>query len=139
MRNDTKEFLKIVAENPDLPIFGMVDSDVVCDDGGRWLASFGKACVGEIATYNERFFDDDREGFKEEYYDVHDEELCERFQYDPSISEYAVKQGYCSAEQLAVNNEHEKALDKYLDEVAEKYFIKAILVYVNTPDELIRE
>lgn len=24
-----KEFLKLVAENPDLPIFGFVDSDVV--------------------------------------------------------------------------------------------------------------
>ena len=41
MKNEqTKELLKIVAENPDLPIVCMVDSDIVCEDNGRWLASF---------------------------------------------------------------------------------------------------
>jgi hypothetical protein len=36
------ELLRIVAENPDLPIVAMVDSDIVCEDYGRWLASLGK-------------------------------------------------------------------------------------------------
>ena len=131
-----KEFLKLVAENPDLPIFGFVDSDVVADDGGRWLSSFGHAYVGEIAVYGERYFDD-RESFKEEYYDDQAEELCERFGYDPCIHDYARQRGECTAEQVAANEEAEKALDKYLDGIADKYFRKAILVNVNTPDELI--
>lgn len=139
MSNTTKEFLKIVAENPDLPIFASVDSDVVCEDCGRWLGSFGHAHVSDIAVYNERFFEDDREGFKEEYYDDHDEELCERFGYDPCICRYAQEQGRCTAEQVEANQAAEQAMDKYLDEIAEKYFTKAILVNVNTPDELIRD
>lgn len=130
-----KEFLKLVAENPDLPIFGFVDSDVVADDSGRWLASFGKAYVGEIAATEERFFDD-RESFKEDYYDSHDEELDERFHYSTWINEFTLEQGKCTAEQFAANKEAQKALDKYLDEVADKYFVKAILVNINTPDEL---
>lgn len=136
--NSTKNFLKIVAENPDLPIFASVDSDVVCEDGGQWLGSFGYAYVSDIAVYEDRFFDDDREAFKEAYYDDHDEELCERFGYDPCICHYAQKQGHCTAEQVKANEAAEQAMDKYLDEVTEKYFIKAIIVYVGTPDELIR-
>lgn len=132
----TKEFLKLVAENPDLPIYGFVDSDVVADDGGRWLASFGHAYVGEIAATEEQFFDD-RESFKEDYYDRHDEELTERFNYHPWINKFALEQGKCTAEQVTANEEAEKALDKYLDGVADKYFRKAILVNVNTPDDLI--
>lgn len=138
MSKYNKEFLKIVAENPDLPIYGYVDSDVVADDGGRWLSSFGTAHVGEIAIYGEQFFDD-RESFKEEYYDDHDEELCERFGFDPCICDYARQQGRCTAEQVAANNEAEAAMDKYLDEIAAGYFVKAILVNINTPDDLIRE
>lgn len=137
MKNDAREFLKLVAENPDLPIYGLVNGEVVGDDGGYWLGSFGSAHVGEIAAYNDRFFDDDREGFKEEYCYTHEDELYERFQYAPYINEYALKQGRCTAAQLAINNENEKALEKYLDEVAEKYFVKAIVVYIGTPDELI--
>lgn len=138
MSKYTKEFLKIVAENPDLPIYGFVDSDVVADDGGRWLSSFGCAYVGEIAVYGERYFDD-RESFKEEYYDDHDDELCERFGYDPRICNYACQHGRCTAEQVAANNEAGQAMDKYLDEIAAGYFVKAILVNINTPDDLIRE
>lgn len=136
MKNTTKDFLQIVAENPGLPIYGFVDSDVVADDGGRWLASFGSAYVGDIAYYGEQFYED-REGFKEEYYDDHSDEFCERFQFYPWINEYARSQGQCTAEQVAANKEAEKAMDKYLDGIADKYFRKAILVNVNTPDDLI--
>lgn len=138
MKNEKKDLLQIVAENPGLPIYGFVDSDVVADDGGRWLASFGSAYVGEIATYGERFYED-REGFKEEYYDDQSAELCERFGYDPCICDYARQQGRCTAEQVAANKEAEQAMDKYLDGIADGYFVKAILVNVNTPDDLIRE
>ena len=131
-----KEFSKLVAENPDMPIYGFVDRDVVAYDGGRWLASFGSAYVGEIAIYDGRFYED-RYGFKEEYYYDHSEELCERFGYDPRIRDYVRQQGRCTAEQVASNEEAEQAMDKYLDGIADKYFRKAILVNVNTPDDMI--
>lgn len=127
------ELLRIVAENPDLPIVAMVDSDVVCEDCGRWLASFGRVEVGEYAVYNEEYFDD-RESFKENYYDRNDDELCEKFNYHPWINDYTVNQGRFTAEQLSANKEAEKALEEYLDEIAEKHFKKAIIVNVDLPD-----
>ena len=134
----TQELVRLAAENPDLPVCAMVESDVVCDDSGWWMASFGQVSVGEVAAYNERFYDD-RESFKEAYYDDHDEELCEKFQYDPQADAYYLSRGLCTAEQVAINNEREMAMDKYLDEIADKYFTKAIIVYVGTPDEFIKE
>lgn len=122
MKNETtKEFLKIVAENPDLPIVCMVDCDVVYEDYGRWLASFGAVYVGEYALYDDRYYDE-RDEFKEAYYDNNDEELCEMF-------------GYCPWEkQNEANSKAEQALEKHLDEVAEKHFIKAIIVNIDLPD-----
>lgn len=127
------ELLRIVAENPDLPIIAMVDSDVVCDDCGRWLGSFGIAYAGEYAVYNERWYDD-RESFKEDYYCHNDDELDEKFRFNPCITDYSVKCGKYTADQLSANNEADKALEKHLDEIAEKYFKKAIIVNVDLPD-----
>lgn len=45
------EFLKLVKENPDLPIVAMVDNEVCGgDDYGWWLGSFGRAEVTEYTT-----------------------------------------------------------------------------------------
>ena len=133
---DHKEFLKIVAENPDLPIVCMVDSDIVCDDSfGRWMGEFGAAYVGEYAIIDddEGMIFDDREEFKERFYDSHDDELCEQFNFDPRINTYALEKGICTEEQLAANDDAEKALDAYLDKTAEEYFIKAIIVNIDCP------
>lgn len=37
----TEELLKLIKENPDLPIVPMVDSEVVQDDFGYWLGAWG--------------------------------------------------------------------------------------------------
>lgn len=125
-----QELLKLVAENPDLPIIAFVDWEVVGDDSGMWLGYFSCVEVGEYALYDERYFDD-REDFKERYYDDNDEELCERFGYCPYVSEYSVEKGLHTAKQYEANEKAEEALDKYLDEVAEKAFVKAIIVYID--------
>lgn len=129
-RNET--LLRLVAENPDLPIVAMVDSDIVCEDCGRWLGSFGCCQVGEYAIYNDRYFDE-REGFKEEYYDCHDEELCARFGYDPCICLYAVERGRCTREEYEANRAAEQRMDEYLNKIAEECFVKAIIVNVDLP------
>lgn len=48
MNNNITELLRLVKENPDLPILPMVDGEIVCgDEYGRWVGSFGKCRVDE--------------------------------------------------------------------------------------------
>lgn len=120
MNDNIKTLLELINENPELPVICMVDSDVVADDYGRWMAQIGWSRIGEYALYNERYYDD-REAFTEDYYDHNDEILDERFGYNPHIKD---------------NNEAEARLDKYLEEVADRAFKKAIIVYIDTPDDV---
>jgi len=113
--SNAKELLKLVAENPDLPIVPMVDYEIVGDGCGRWLGSFGSVYVGEYTIFNDRYYDE-REDFKEHFFDYCYDELSERFNYDPC------------------DNTENKELEKYLDETADKYFIKAIIVNIDLPD-----
>lgn len=57
------EIIKLIEENPDLPVVPMVDSEVVADDYGYWQGKWGKCEVTEY--YNGRayihFRDDDEE------------------------------------------------------------------------------
>ena len=129
---NTETLLRVVAENPTLPIIAMVDSDVVCEDYGRWLASIGSISVGEYACYNERYYDD-REVFKEEYYQQNDDALCEKFGYEPWRNVYALKRGEITREQYDENKDSEAAMDRYLDEIAERAFSKAIIINIDTP------
>lgn len=108
------ELLRLVAENPSLPVVPMVYSEVVQDDGySSWIGAFGDARVGEyvlIEMYGEnRYFERDGQDEIEEYFvDKYcDEAECE---YNPQLSEIA----------------HEKA-----EALPWK---KAILVYVGLPE-----
>lgn len=104
--NKSKELLKLVAENPELPVVPMVDSDIVCDDGGYWLGSFGCSEVGEYALFDDRYFTD-REELEERYADY----ICDDY---PDMSD-----------------------EEFFAMVKEKtkdWWIKAILVYIETPD-----
>ena len=130
----TEKFIQLVKENPELPIVPMVDSDVVCDDYGYWVGSFGRCSVGEYALFYERYFDD-REDFKEFYYDYHDDELCERFGYNPMINQFTVAQNKYTDLDFEINSFNEKRLKEYLDKVADEYFTKAIIVYIGLPKE----
>ena len=53
MNNNIKILLDLIKENPELPIICMVDSDIIGDDYGRWMAQIGWSEVGEFASYNE--------------------------------------------------------------------------------------
>ena len=55
MNNNTKELLKLIKENPDLPVIPMVDSECVADDySAYWLGSWGRAEVTEYYMGQER-------------------------------------------------------------------------------------
>ena len=80
------EFLKLVAENPELKIIAWVDSDVVADCCGRWCGSFGEAHIQEytqVEMYNDWLdfvYKDDTEDLENFLYDtteMSDEEIAE--------------------------------------------------------------
>lgn len=125
----SEAFLKLIKKNPTLPIVPMVDSDIVCDGDGWWMGAWGNAYVGEYACYDDRFFED-REDFKEKYYDNNCDELCEMFDYEPFMT---ASKGY-TKEQFEANKENEKRLEEHLDKIAEEHFIKAIIVYIELPE-----
>jgi hypothetical protein len=137
MENENvKNLLELVVENPDLPIVCMVESEIVYDfDYSRWLAQIGYCVVGEFASYKDRFYCD-REEFKEEYYDRNDEILCERFGYDPWKSPCTGARGKYSDQEIEKNSAAEKKLDAYLDEIAERSFVRCIIVNIDLPDDI---
>lgn len=135
MSENTQNFLKLVKESPDLPIVPMVHYEVIGgDDYSYWLGSFGKAVIGEYAIYNDRYFDD-RDSFMGEFYDGLADELNKKFSYNPRVGIHQLTQGLISEEEYEENRKNEALLDKYLEEVADRAFTKAIMVYINSSEE----
>lgn len=118
MNDKTQLLIQLIKENPDLPIVPMVDYEVVPEDGGRWMGSFGYCCVDEYTCFNDRFYND-RDSFEEDYYDRNQEDLNEMFGYNP----------------LNIDEDAAKQLDEYLHEVSDKYFKRAIIVNIDLPEE----
>lgn len=130
----TAKLLKLASENPELPIIFEVDNEVVPNDEYGWyLGSMSRCRVGEYAILNEMVIDD-REEFKERYYDYNCDELCEKFEYEPCICESTVKSGKYTQEEYERNCKNEEKLDTYLEDVAERAFQKAIILYIGVPN-----
>ena len=107
----TEEFLKLVKENPDLPIIPFVNSEVCADDSyAYWIGSFGRSEVDEYTLFNDRVIfkgDGDAEEILSDYY-------CDEPEYENVSDE-----------------EFSKAMEKKVEELE---WIKAIIVYINEPD-----
>lgn len=118
---NVQKLIKLAAEHPNLPIIPMVDGEIIGDDllnnFRRWMGSFGSVEIEEYVLYDECFIED-REEFKENFYNMNDEELNRKFNYSPF-----------SNNEKALN-----ALEKYLDEVADRAFKTAIIVHIDAPD-----
>lgn len=134
MNDKAQVLLNLIQENPDLPIVPMVNYEIVCEDYGRWMGSFGHCYVGEYACYRDRFYDE-RADFEEAYYDNNDDELCEMFNYNPLINKYYFEHGRVTKEEYEANNKNEKMLNEYLHKTADRYFKKAIIVDIDLPEE----
>lgn len=54
----TEDLLKLIKDNPDLPIVPMVSGEIVADKCGYWLGEWGPAAVDEylVAERHERIF-----------------------------------------------------------------------------------
>lgn len=48
MNENTKELLRLIEQNPGLPVVPMVDGEIVTDDFGYYLGAFGSASVDEF-------------------------------------------------------------------------------------------
>jgi hypothetical protein len=125
--------LELVAANPDLPIVAMVNGEVCWDDNCYWMASFSAASIELVGLIGDHWYDD-KDSFTEVYYDKYADELCEKFNYEPRCCVASVERGEYTQEQFEANCLAEAELDKYLNETADKYMRKCIVVYVDAPD-----
>ncbi len=95
-----------MTENPDLPIIPLVDYEVVGDDYGYWMGSFGRSEVGEYALFSDRYFTD-RDELEDRYAD------------------------YIADDYPDMSDEDFFAMVK---EKTKDWWTEAILVYIGTPD-----
>ena len=51
-----EELLKLVKENPNLPIVPMVDSEVVGDYDAYWMGAWGDSAIEEIYLGRDRYY-----------------------------------------------------------------------------------
>ena len=60
-KENREELFRLMQENPELPIVPMVDYEIVADDSGRWLGSWGSSYIGEYLIGEEQvhFREDD--------------------------------------------------------------------------------
>lgn len=101
------ELLALIKEHPDLPVVPMVEGEVCWgDEYYRYMGEFGFVKIGEYALFDDRVFFD-REEFKEEVYCRYDDLLDDRFKRD------------------------EQRLEAYLNKIAERAFVPAIIVYID--------
>ena len=49
-----EKFLKLIQENPDIPIVPIVNGEIPGDDSGYWIGAWGYACVDEYLITNTR-------------------------------------------------------------------------------------
>lgn len=112
-QENIQNLLKLIQENPELPIVAMVDGEVVGgDEYGYWVGKFGKARVDEYLMPRDGR-EDDGIYFKSDD-DVYD--VLERY----------------------LPEEEWEALPESVDECRPRYdalpWVKAIIVYIELPD-----
>ena len=88
-KENREELFRLMQENPELPVVPMVDYEIVADDSGRWLGSWGSSYIGEYLIGEEQvhFREDDdpsevdkvlSERYGDDYYtDMTDEQEAE--------------------------------------------------------------
>ena len=92
-RKNREELFRLMAENPELPVVPMVDSEIVCDDYySRWLGSWGCCYIGEYYCGDERIFfreDDDEAEIEAAVIDEFGDETWEQMTEEEAKAEYA--------------------------------------------------
>ena len=108
-RENREELLRLIKENPELPIVPMVDADIIGDDCGYWLGAWGRATVDEYFI----------------------SERAERVFYKSDDDVFDVLERHLSDEEFEALPESEEECRPYYDKLP---WIKAIIVYINLPE-----
>lgn len=106
-----KELLKLLKENPSLPVYAYVDAEICGDDWGYWMGGFGRAEIKKFAKvkpwgYNESDI-------------VYDDELGD-------YENYLLENEYTDLS-------YEDAEEMVKNELNALQFKKAIFVYIEIP------
>ena len=57
--NNIEKLIKLIQENPDLPVIPMVDYEIVADDDyQRWMGSIGDSKIGDFCIWNDKIYTD---------------------------------------------------------------------------------
>lgn len=111
MNEKITELLRLIEENPDLPILPMVDGEICAgDDYGYWCGNWGNAKVDEFLIAK------------------HDD--CIRFKSDDDV--FDVLECCLTDEEFEKLPETEAECRPYFDALPWK---KAIIVYIGMPDD----
>lgn len=70
MNENIKKLFKLMEENPTLRVMPFVRWEIVAEDWGYWMASFGDCFVDEVCVYKDRIY------WKSEI-DALEEEICD--------------------------------------------------------------
>lgn len=109
-----KELFKLIQENPDLPIVPMVDYEVVAEEGGRWLGSWGSAYIDKFLHYDGEYL-------------THNKGDCDTVSIFEKIFDY---------EECGIDEEmpDEVALQIMREKVDSLPWIKTIVVNIDLPE-----
>lgn len=108
-KNNREELFKLIQGNPDLPIIPFVDSEIVADDGGYWLGSWGSASIDEY-FYSKR---------------------AERYFFKSDDDVFYTLERHLSYEEFEALPESEEECRPYYNKLP---WNKAIIVYINLPE-----
>lgn len=127
MVNNSK-FIKMVQDNPKLPIIPIIEPGMYPEDSnGMCIGHFDDARMGEIASYDRKYFDD-RQDFKQTYYKDNKESIDYRFRVDPDITVTSVDATLLCTEDSDTDIYRNGLINTYLDDIADSYFKQAIIV-----------
>lgn len=111
MNENIKEILKLIEEHPDLLVIPMVGQDIVLDDMGDWVASFGSAEIRKICIYEETviFYDEDH---------LKTAQTLDFYRFDPRIRD-------------SVSDEKTNGITKEMIDSLD--WLEVIIVHIETP------
>lgn len=79
MRDNIKNLVRLINENPDLPVIPMVGQDIVADYTGEWVADLGIAEALELCIYGERVIFKNDKGIQMLKLELDSETVTEEF------------------------------------------------------------
>lgn len=116
MQGNIVKMLKLIKENPDLPIIPMVDAEIVGDDSGYWLGSIGEVFVDKYVLH---------EDYGAIFYDNDDPDITDIFEKFFDYAECGIDEEIPDSEAFPLMKQKIDTLD----------WQRAIIVYIKLPEQ----